>query len=166
MTSAITLILFILLAPAPSWAETYDKWVEKCGSYKDLAQWLNANFRYDQFRDGENRLPPKNGGKPPRTQGSEETFRYRTGGSLDAALFARETLNRINPDYRARIIHIAPDRTHVHYLCGFYLGGKLFVMDYGNSGKIICTYAFRKPQRLRTEVLPETPAPARRHFQL
>lgn len=127
------LILFFLLIPAPSWAQTYQRWVEECHSYKDVALWLNGNFRYDQARDGENRLPPKTGEKPPKIQAPEETFRYRTGGSLDAALFARGTLNRINPDYRARIIHIAPDRTHVHYLCGFYLGGKLFVMDYGNS---------------------------------
>jgi len=127
------LILFFLLIPTPSWAETYEKWVEGCASYKDVAQWLNGNFRYDQFRDAESRLPRKSGEKPTRIQAPEATFRSRTGGSLAAALFARETLNRINPDYRARIIHIAPNRTHVRYLCGFYLGGKLFVMDYGNS---------------------------------
>ena len=65
-------------------------------------------------------------------EGEEETFRYRTGGSLEASLFARETLNRINPDYRAEIIHLSLERSPVHYLCGFYVGERLFVMDYGN----------------------------------
>jgi hypothetical protein len=135
------LILFFLLIPTPSWAETYEKWVEECHSYKDVAQWLNGNFRLDQIRDGQSRTPRNTGEKPPRVQAPEETFRHRTGSSLDAALFARKTLNRINPDYRARIIHIAPDRTHVHYLCGFYLGGRLFVMDYWNSQeKLIGTH--------------------------
>jgi hypothetical protein len=141
MKHVTALILFFLLIPIPSWAETYDKWVEKCISYKDVAEWLNGNFRYDQFRDGESRLPRKASEKHSKVQAPEETFRYRTGGSLDAALFARETLNRINPDYRARIIHLSAGRSLVHYLCGFNLGGRLFVMDYGDpQEKMIGTH--------------------------
>ena len=132
MKQAITLIFFFLLAPAPSWAETYDKWVEKCGSYKDVAEWLNHNFRYEQDRNGDGQPFSRGNNKRPRIQGPEETFRYRCGCPLDASLFAKETLNRINPDYRAEIIYLSLDRSRVHYLCGFFLGGKLFVMDYGN----------------------------------
>jgi len=132
MKQAIALILFFLLAPAPCWAETYEKWVEKCGSYKDVAEWLNRNFRFEQDQNGDGQPVSKGNKKRARVQGVEETFRYRCGAALDAALFARETLNRINPDYRAAIIYLSSDRSQVHYLCGFFLGGKLFVMDYGN----------------------------------
>ena len=132
MKPVIALILFFLFAPAPSWAETYDKWVEKCGTYKDVAEWLNNNFRYEQDRNGDGQPFSKGNNKRAKIQGLEETFRYRCGGTLDAALFTRETLNRINPDYRAVVIYLSLDRSQVHYLCGFFLGGKLFVMDYGN----------------------------------
>ncbi len=132
MNQAIVLILFFLLAPVPSWAETYDKWVEKCGSYKDVAEWLNHNFRYEQDRNGNGEPSSKENHKRPWVQGPEETFRYRCGCPLDASLFARETLNRIRPDYRAEIVYLSLDLSEVHYLCGFFLGGKLYVMDYGN----------------------------------
>jgi hypothetical protein len=132
MKPAIALILFFLLAPAPSRAETYNKWVEKCGSYTDVAAWLNQNFRYEQDRNGNGQPFSKGTSKRPRIQTPEETFRCRCGGTLDASIFAKETLNRINPDYRAVVIYLSLDRSQTHYLCGFFLGGKLFVMDYGN----------------------------------
>jgi hypothetical protein len=132
MKHAAALILFLLLFPPPSWAETYDQWAANCRSYKDVAAWLNDNFRYDPDRSGESRTFGKVNKKPSAMKVNEETFRYRTGCSLEASLFARETLNRINPDYRAEIIHLSLDRSPVHYLCGFYLGERLFVMDYAN----------------------------------
>jgi len=132
MKQAIALLLFFLLSPAPSWAETYEKWVERCGSYKDVAAWLNHNFRYEQDRNGDGKAFSKGNNSHSRIQSPKETFRYRCGCPLDASFFARETLNRINPDYRAEIIYLSLDRSQAHYLCGFFLGGKLFVMDYGN----------------------------------
>jgi hypothetical protein len=132
MKHATALILFLLLFPPSSWAETYDQWVANCRSYKDVAAWLNDNFRYDPDRSGKSQTSGKTGRKQLTMKGREETFQYRTGGSLEASLFARETLNRINPDYRAEIIHLTLDRSPVHYLCGFHLGGRLFIMDYGN----------------------------------
>ena len=124
MRYVAALILFFLFFPTPSRAQTYDNWVANCRSYKDVAVWLSDNFRYD----------PNGSGKVSRKQlngkGRKEIFRYRTGCSLDASLFAKETLNRINPDYRAKLIHLSGDRSPVHYLCGFYVGGRLFIMDY------------------------------------
>ena len=130
MKHAAPLILFLLLFQTPSWAETYDHWVANCRSYKDVAVWLSENFRYDPNGSG------KVSGKPARKQlngkGKEEIFRYRTGCSLNASLFAKETLNRINPDYRANLVHLSWDRSAVHYLCGFYVGQRLYIMDYWN----------------------------------
>ena len=141
MKHATALILFLLLFQPPSWAETYDHWVANCRSYKDVAAWLNDNFRYDPDRSGESQTSGKASRKQLTMKGREEIFRYRTGCSLEASLFARETLNRINPDYRAEIIHLSLDRSPVHYLCGFYLGERLFVMDYGNpEEKMIGTH--------------------------
>ena len=132
MKEAVAIILLFLLYSTPSWAETYDQWVENCRSYKDVAVWLNHNFRYEKDRNGDGQPFSKGNKKWPSLQRLEETFRYRCGYTLDASLFARETLNRINPDYRAEIIYLSLERSQAHYLCGFFLGGNLFVMDYGN----------------------------------
>jgi hypothetical protein len=130
MKHAASLILFLLLSQTPSWAETYDHWVANCRSYKDVASWLNDNFRHDPDRSGQPH--GKAGRKQLSVKGKEEIFRYRAGCSLDASLFAKETLNRINPDYRAKLIYLSGDRSPVHYLCGFYVGERLFIMDYWN----------------------------------
>lgn len=132
MKEAIAIILFFLLSPIPSWAETYDQWVENCRSYKDVAVWLNDQFRYEKDRNGDGQPFSPGNKKRLRNQRLEEIYRSRCGCTLDASLFARETLNRINPDYRAEIIYLSLDRSQTHYLCGFFLGGNLFVMDYGN----------------------------------
>ena len=132
MKHAAALIVFLLLFQPSSRAETYDQWAANCRSYKDVAAWLNDNFRYSPDRLRETPNSGKAGGKQLNAKGKEEIFRYRTGCTLDASLFAKETLNRINPDYRAEIIHLSPDRSPAHYLCGFYVGERLFIMDYWN----------------------------------
>jgi len=132
MKKVIAIILFFLLSSTPSWAETYHQWVENCSSYKDVAVWLNHHFRYEKDRNGNGQPFSRGHKKRSGIQKLEEIFRSRCGGTLDASLFARETLNRINPDYRAEIIYLSLDRSEANYLCGFFLGEKLFIMDYGN----------------------------------
>jgi hypothetical protein len=108
--------LFLLLfTHSPGFAETYEKWLSRCHSYKDVALWLNQNFFYDREA----------------IQVTKETFRRKTGVSLEAALFAKHSLNKINPDYHADIISLYAGKQSVHFVCGFYVGGKLYVMDYG-----------------------------------
>mgnify|MGYP000359706793 CR=1 FL=1 len=131
MPQAAALFLFFLLLPPPSGAETYDHWVASCRSYRDVAAWLNDNFRCHHDRTG--RIPGGTARQDLSRKRREEIFRHRTGCPLEASLFARETLNRINPEYRARLIHLCGDRPPAHYLCGFYLGEKLFIMDYWNA---------------------------------
>ena len=82
------------------------------------------SFDADRFKTFEGTLPP------PRTP--EETFKLKSGIYLDAVLFIKETLNRINPSYRAKIavLIIRPYRAN-HYICSFETGGRIFIMDYG-----------------------------------
>lgn len=132
MKKVYTLSLFLLvISISPCWAETYEQWVSNCRSYKDVAEWLNENFLCDGTETHAGVTGGQNHGKGLKAKSGEETFRSKTGGSLEAALFAVETLNRINRDYRARIIHLLPEKSPAHYTCGFYLGGKLFILDYG-----------------------------------
>lgn len=42
-------------------------------------------------------------------------------------------MNRINPDYKAEIVHLFPGPLPAidHYVCDFYVQEKLYIMDYG-----------------------------------
>jgi hypothetical protein len=114
--------------PAPG--RTYDETVSEWKSYQDLVKWMENDFsfdkeRYDKF---ERTLPV------PRTPG--ETFQLKSGIYIDAAMFLKETLNRINPSYKAQIvILIIRPYGFNHYVCSFRKDGKLFIMDYGTPYK-------------------------------
>jgi hypothetical protein len=127
----LAIISQLVLAP-PCWAETYENWLARCKSYKDVAEWLNTNFHCDRNGVRREGPPGRNNAKSFQVRSAEETFRCRTGLSLEAAVFAKHSLNRINPEYRAEIIHLVAERSSVHYVCGLHLGGRLFVMDYAS----------------------------------
>ena len=105
---------------------TYSGAVSSWKSYKEFARWMEKEFSFDldRFKRYE--------GKFPSSRTPEETFRLRSGIYMDAAVLARETLNRINPSYKARIVVIItrPYRYN-HYACSFRDGGKIWIMDYG-----------------------------------
>ena len=111
-----------------SYSETVSGWK----SYQDLARWMEKEFSFDaeRFKKFERTLPP------PRTP--EETFRLKSGIYYDVAVFAKETLNRINPSYQAKItiLVIRPYGAN-HYFCAFQNAGSIFVMDYGTPYKEI-----------------------------
>ncbi len=71
-------------------------------------------------------------GTLPHPRTAEETFKLKSGIYIDAVYFIKETLNRINPTYQARIVVILrrPYRNN-HYVCSFKKDGKLYIMDYG-----------------------------------
>ena len=132
---ACILVLFacaksqVKTSPAES-SRAYSETVSKWKSYQDLVRWMEKDFSFDadRFKKFEGTLPP------PRTP--EETFKLKSGIYLDAALFTKETLNRINPSYQAKIavLMIRPYRAN-HYICSFQNGGKIFIMDYGTPFK-------------------------------
>jgi hypothetical protein len=125
------LAIFILLlsgcAILP--VKSYDERVSRWESYKDVERWLEKDFSFDaqRYRRFEGTLPP------PRTP--EETFRLKSGIYIDAAIFAKESLNRINPSYQAKIVVLLIGHGTNHYVCSFRKEGKLFIMDYGTPYK-------------------------------
>jgi hypothetical protein len=114
--------------PAPE--KTYDETVSGWKSYEDLVKWMENDFSFDKerYEKFEGTLPV------PRTP--EETFQLKSGIYIDAAMFLKETLNRINPSYKAQIvILITRPSGFNHYACSFKKDGKIFIMDYGNPYK-------------------------------
>ena len=126
-------LYLLLFTHSLAFGETYEKWLSRCHSYKDVAQWLNQNFFYDREAIRKVLYEPREEGTGQSIQVTKETFRRKTGLSLEAALFAKHTLNQINPDYHADIIYLYAGKQSVHFVCGFYVGGKLYVMDYGTT---------------------------------
>ena len=86
---------------------------------------MEKDFSLDRerFKRFEGTLPP------PRTP--EETFKLKSGIYIDAAIFAKETLNRINPSYKAQIVVVLIRRGANYYVCSFKKGGRILIMDYG-----------------------------------
>ena len=124
-TKSLSILFLFLAACGIIFVKTYDETVSGWKSYKDLERWMEKDFSFDteRFKRFEGTLPP------PRT--SEETFRLKSGIYIDAAIFAKESLNRINPSYQARIVVILIGRGANHYVCSFEKDGKIFIMDYG-----------------------------------
>jgi len=100
--------------------------VSEWKSYQDLVRWMEKEFSLDtdRFNKFKGTLPA------PRTP--EETFQLKSGIDIDAALFTKETLNRINSLYKAEVavLIIRPYGAN-HYICLFQNNGKIFIMDYG-----------------------------------
>jgi hypothetical protein len=114
--------------PAPE--KTYDETVSEWKSYQDLVKWMERDFSFDveRYKRFEGTFPI------PRTP--EETFQLKSGIYIDAAMFLKENLNRINPSYKAQIvILIIRPYGFNHYVCSFRMDGKLFIMDYGTPYK-------------------------------
>jgi hypothetical protein len=119
-------ILFLLLVGCGViFIKSYDETVSRWKSYKDLEKWMEKDFSFDteRFKRFEGTLPP------PRT--SEETFKLKSGIYIDAAIFAKEALNRIDPSYQAQIVVLLIGRGANHYVCSFKKDGRIFIMDYG-----------------------------------
>jgi hypothetical protein len=110
--------------------KTYDETVSGWKSYQDLVKWMESDFSFDKerYEKFERTLPI------PRTP--EKTFQLKSGIYIDAAMFTKETLNRVNPSYKAQIvILIIRPYGFNHYVCSFRKDGKLFIIDYGTPYK-------------------------------
>ena len=110
--------------------KSYSEAVSGWKSYREFVSWMEKEFSLDldRYKTYEGRLPPA------RTP--EETFRLRSGIYVDAAVLAKETLNRINPSYRARIVVIIMrPYGYNHYVCSLREAGKIWIIDYGTPYK-------------------------------
>ncbi len=116
--------------PVPE--KTYDETVSEWKSYQDLVKWMENDFSFDKERY------EKFVGTLPVPRTPVETFQLKSGIYIDAATFLKETLNRINPSYKAQIVILIIRRHGFnHYACSFRKDGKIFIMDYGTPYKEI-----------------------------
>ena len=122
---ALLICLLFLCGCAIIPARSYDETVSRWKTHKDLERWMTKDFSLDKerFKRFEGTLPP------PRTP--EETFKLKSGIDIDAAIFAKAALNRIDSSYQAKIVVLVIVRGANHYVCSFKKEGKLFIMDYG-----------------------------------
>jgi hypothetical protein len=111
----------------PSLEKTYDETVSQWKSYQDVVKWMENNYSVDRKRFE---------GTPPISRIPSETFQLKSGIDIDAAMFLRETLNRINSSYQAQIV-VLMIRPNVfnRYVCSFKKDDKLFIMNYGTPYK-------------------------------
>lgn len=124
------IFVFVLFAWAtPTHVHTYTETASQWKSYKDVAKWMSNHFSYDTARITEISYPSASP-LSPRTP--EETFELKSGICLDAAEFAEETLNRIEPLYEARKVYLDAQHGPDHWVCSFRMDGKLYIMDYGH----------------------------------
>ncbi len=109
-------------SPGKNYTETISEWK----SYQDIVKWMEKDFTFDaeRYKRFVGTLPA------PRAPG--ETFKLKSGIYIDAAMFLKETLNRMNPSYKAQVVVlIIRPYGFNHYVCSFKRDGKLFIMDYG-----------------------------------
>jgi len=128
----LLLFFLILFGCATVPTKTYYETVSEWKSYKDVAKWMRLHFSFDMERNKEANEKRLTFDNPIPVRTPKETFELKSGVCFDAARFAKETLNRINPSYEAEIVHIARE-PHGHYVCSFKKDGKLYIMDYGAS---------------------------------
>jgi len=125
----VPILTFILFASSTIKSDDeYDQTVSQWKSYEDVVRWMVIYFEFDMERykavqgGGPRFFPPR----APR-----ETFKLKSGVCYDGAVFAAETLNRIDPSYKAKVVFIENRPfTENHYVCSFEIEGKLFIMDY------------------------------------
>lgn len=111
----------------------YEAEVSKWKSHEDVAKWLKSNFVFDKSRQGQViRQLKETGPENVLTRKPETLFENRSGYCRDAAGFARDALNRIDVEHEARYIFIKNKYGQPnHWVTGFRVDNKLYVMDYG-----------------------------------
>ena len=124
-------------------SKPYPQKVTQWKSYKDVANYMKNNFRFDKSRQYQFAKDLKKYKR--EHQGDMHDFTiselsltpsetYNRGGGFcgDAETLVKDALNKINPNYNAKTIFInnqyGPPH---HWVTGFYVNGKLYVIDYG-----------------------------------
>ena len=114
-------------------ASDYKTTVDGWNSHKDVAEWMKNDWHFDHILAQDiARKIHRDGPSATTVKSPEETFDNRRGWCKDAANFSKDTLNTIDPEYKAAYIFIknklGPPH---HWVTGFRYNEKLYVMDYG-----------------------------------
>ena len=138
----IALAIMINFSGCVSNRQPYPAIVTTWQSYEDVASWMQSHWHFDksdQQRLIQNIKKMKAGGHDLASMTAvdisltpEQSYNKGGGHCGDAALLIKDSLNKINPNYKAKIIFIknvyGPPN---HWATGFYVNEKLHVMDYG-----------------------------------
>ena len=128
-------------------AKPYPQTVKSWKSYKDVANYMQSNFRFDasrqhEFRKEFNKYKNQNSDNLYDFTISELSLKpnetYNRGGGFcgDAETLVKDALNKINPKYDAKTIFIGNQYGPPHHwVTGFYVNDKLYIMDYGAGQK-------------------------------
>ena len=127
-------------------AKPYPQTVKSWKSYKDVANYMQSNFRFDTSRQIEFKRDLRkykqetddmyNFTVSELSKQPIETYNSGSGFCGDAETLVKDALNKINPNYQAKTIFIenGASSTH-HWVTGFYVKDKLYIMDYGAGEK-------------------------------
>jgi len=127
------LSLFIILGLTSCGnSKPYPQTLNTWKSYKDVSTWMDNNWRFDVSKTKSIVKQIRiNGPSAGMTKTAEETYNSPSGWCKDGAIFVKETLNKINPNYKAQLIFIENVYGYPHHwVTGFYDKGNLYVMDY------------------------------------
>jgi hypothetical protein len=126
----------LLAADFASAATKYEQEVATWKAPEDVAKWLQSHFIFDRARQSQVLSQLKETGpENVLTRKPDTLFENRRGYCRDAAAFAKDALNRINPAYQARYIFIKNSAGPTnHWVTGYQVEDKLYVVDYG-AGK-------------------------------
>ena len=140
----ITLFIAFLFTGCGN-TQPYPETVKSWKSHEDVAKWMKSNWSMDNST----RLRLVRNIKKMRSSGAdmstitaasismlpEESYNKAKGHCADAAVLIKDSLNKINPEYNAKIIFImnvyGPPN---HWVTGFYIKDELYIMDFG-AGK-------------------------------
>jgi len=131
--AALFLLLLTPFNSAMAQDASYEETLSKWRTYEDVARWLEGNYVFDPSRLNTVLSRTRSSGPSgllARSAGG--TYEQKSGYCTDAANFARQALNRIDPAYKAQFIFIKNQygQPH-HWVTGFTVKGKIMVMDYG-----------------------------------
>ena len=125
-------------------AQPYPVTIKSWKSYKDVASWMQNNWHFSadqrRIKNGKRKYLKQGGDiRDMRLESiaypAEKSYDNQIGHCGDAALLIKDSLNKINPNYHAKIIFIKNTFSPHHWVTGFYLKDDLYVMDYGAGPK-------------------------------
>ena len=146
MLKKLFIISFIVMNAFAFWGASYDDQIKEWKSYEDVAKWMDSKWSFDKSRQNDVhkyiKKEKKNGRDLTTLQLDEmalpvkDSFSSRKGYCGDAASLVKDALNKVNPEYKAKYIFIknSHGKPH-HWVTGFFVNDKLYVMDYGVGEK-------------------------------
>jgi hypothetical protein len=143
-----TFLLIVVVGFAGCGAEKtpYPQQVKTMKTYKDLASWMESNWNFSSNRQNEVHRYIKKEIKSGRSGRdlvlremalpAQKSYNSGEGYCGDATILISETLNTINPNYKAKNIFIKNGEGRPnHWVTGFFVNDKLYIMDYGAGHK-------------------------------